>query len=158
MFEALCIAPAAGIEHPAAMRLMMRLRMLAIMLLLAARCPAAQLTLPAQEAFENYAAALEKRLAQQHASPDTYLAVFNLAGTEQVDAERQLMSDPCFELCWSFGFYVCLAFLCVYNKPGISRNIRYNQRREFASVSRNIICLTISGTQFYVFKIGTLKY
>jgi hypothetical protein len=71
---------------------MMRLRMLAIMLLLAARCPAAQLTLPAQQAFENYAAALEKRLAQQHASPDTYLAVFNLAGTEQADAERQLRS------------------------------------------------------------------
>ena len=70
----------------------MRLRMLAIMLLLAARCPAAQLTLPAQQAFENYAAALEKRLAQQHASPDTYLAVFNLAGTEQADAERQLRS------------------------------------------------------------------
>src|ERR1035437_4919328 len=70
----------------------MRLRMLAIMLLLAVPCPAAQLTLPAQQAFENYAAALEKRLAQQHASPDTYLAVFNLAGTEQADAERQLRS------------------------------------------------------------------
>ncbi len=72
----------------------MRLRMptAAIMLLLAAPCPAAQLTLPAQQAFENYAAALEKRLAQQHASPDTYLAVFNLAGTERADAERQLRS------------------------------------------------------------------
>ena len=70
----------------------MRLRMLTIVLLLAAPCPAAQLTLPAQQAFENYAAALEKRLAQQHASPDTYLAVFNLAGTERADAERQLRS------------------------------------------------------------------
>jgi hypothetical protein len=40
----------------------MRLRMptAAIMLLLAAPCPAAKLTLPAQQAFENYAAALEK--------------------------------------------------------------------------------------------------
>ena len=64
----------------------------AIMLLLAAPCLAAQLTLPAQEVFENYAAALEKRLAQQHASPDTYLAVFNLAGTERADAERHLRS------------------------------------------------------------------
>lgn len=70
----------------------MRPRMLAIMLLLAVPCLAAQLTLPAQEVFENYAAALEKRLAQQHASPDTYLAVFNLAGTERADAERQLRS------------------------------------------------------------------
>src|ERR1022692_2526928 len=92
MFEALCIAPAARIEHPAAMRLMMRLRMLAIMLLLAAPCPAPQLTLSAQQAFENYAAALEKRIGRAHASPDTYLAVFNLAGTEQADAERQLRS------------------------------------------------------------------
>jgi hypothetical protein len=71
---------------------MMRLRTLAIMLLLAAPCPAAQLTLPAQQAFENYAAALEKRLAQQHASPDTYLAVFNLGVAERTDAERQLRS------------------------------------------------------------------
>ena len=72
----------------------MRLRMLtaAIILLLAAPCPAAQLTLPAQQAFENYAAALEKRLAQQHASPDTYLAVFNLGASERADAERQLRS------------------------------------------------------------------
>jgi hypothetical protein len=70
----------------------MRLRMLAIVLLLAAPCLAAQLTLPAQQAFENYAAALEKRLAQQHASPDTYLAVFALAETERADAERQLRS------------------------------------------------------------------
>ena len=61
----------------------MRLRMLAIMLLLAAPCPAAQLTLSARQAFENYAAALEKRLAQQHASPDTYLAIFNLGAAQR---------------------------------------------------------------------------
>ena len=42
----------------------MRLGMLAIMLLLAAHCRAAQLSLSAQQAFEAYAAALEKRLAQ----------------------------------------------------------------------------------------------
>src|ERR1039458_10384736 len=94
MFETLCIAPAARIKHPSATRRTMRLRMptAAIMLLLAAPCPAAKLTLPAQQAFENYAAALEKRLAQQHASPDTYLAVFALAETERADAERQLRS------------------------------------------------------------------
>jgi hypothetical protein len=62
------------------------------MLLLAAPCPAAQLALPAQRAFEIYAAAVEKRLAQQHTSPDTYLAVFNLAPPERADAERQLRS------------------------------------------------------------------
>ena len=41
-------------------------------------CPAARLSSPAQRAFEDYTVTLEKRLAQQHASPDTYLAVFNL--------------------------------------------------------------------------------
>src|ERR1022692_1482871 len=88
------MALAARSKHPSATRRTMRPRMptAAIMLLLAAPCLAAQLTLPAQEVFENHAAALEKRLAQQHASPDTYLAGFNLAGTEQADAERQLRS------------------------------------------------------------------
>lgn len=71
----------------------LRMRTAAIMLSLAAPCPAAQLSLSAQQAFENYAAALEKRLAQQHASPDTYLAVLNLRGTERVEAERQLRSE-----------------------------------------------------------------
>ncbi len=70
----------------------MRLGMLAIMLLLAAHCRAAQLSLSAQQAFEAYAAALEKRLARQHACPDTYLAVFNAGGAERTDAERQLRS------------------------------------------------------------------
>jgi len=60
------------------------------MLLLATPCPAARLSLQAKQAFENYAAALEKRLAQQHASPDTYLAVFNLGASERAEAERQL--------------------------------------------------------------------
>jgi hypothetical protein len=72
----------------------MRLRMLtaATLLLLAVPCPAARLTLTAQREFENYTAAVEKRLAQQHASPDTYLAVFNLGAAERADAVRELRS------------------------------------------------------------------
>lgn len=72
----------------------MRLRMLAAatVLLLAAPCPAARLGSPAQLAFDDYTAALEKRLAQQHASPDTYLAVLNLGAAERTEVERELRS------------------------------------------------------------------
>jgi hypothetical protein len=35
---------------------------------------------------------VEKRLAQQHVSPDTYLAVLNLGAVERTEAERQLRS------------------------------------------------------------------
>ena len=73
-------------------------RTAAAILLLAVPCSAARLTLPAQQAFENYAVALEKRLAQQHARPDTYLAVSNLGASERADVERQLRSgDPLVE-------------------------------------------------------------
>ena len=48
----------------------LRMRTAATVLLLAAPCPAARLGSPAQQAFGNYAAAVEKRLAQQHATPD----------------------------------------------------------------------------------------
>lgn len=70
----------------------LRMRTAAVILLLAAPCSAARMTLPAQQAFENYATDLERRLAQQHAGPDTYLAVFNLGPTERADARRQLLS------------------------------------------------------------------
>jgi hypothetical protein len=70
----------------------MRLGMQAIVLLLATYCPAAQLSLSARQAFETYAAAVEERLAQQHTSPGTYLAVLNLSETDRADAERQLKS------------------------------------------------------------------
>ncbi len=68
----------------------LRMRAAATILLFAVPCAAATLTLPAQQVFENYAAGLEKRLARQHASPDTYLSVFNLGADERADAERQL--------------------------------------------------------------------
>jgi hypothetical protein len=72
----------------------MRLRMqaAATVLLLAAPCPAARLGSPAQRAFDDYTAALDKRLAQQHASPDTYLATLNLGAAERTEVERQLRS------------------------------------------------------------------
>ena len=43
-----------------------------------------------QRAFDTYAAAVEKRLAQQHASPDTYLASLNVGAPSRADLERQL--------------------------------------------------------------------
>ena len=70
----------------------LRMRAAATVLLLAAPCPAARLGSPAQRAFDDYTVTLEKRLAQQHASPDTYLAVLNLGAAERTEAERQLRS------------------------------------------------------------------
>jgi hypothetical protein len=70
----------------------LRLRIAAAIFLLAGTCSAAKLTAPARQAFENYAAALEKRLALQHASPDTYLAVFNLELPQRAHVLRQLKS------------------------------------------------------------------
>lgn len=65
---------------------------LGVVLLLAAYCPAAHLSSPARLAFEDYTATVENRLAQQHSSPDSYVAVFNLGPAERTDAERQWRS------------------------------------------------------------------
>jgi hypothetical protein len=60
-----------------------------ITLLLAGTCSAATLTPTARQEFDNYVTALEKRLSQQHASSDTYLAVLNLETSRRSDAMRQ---------------------------------------------------------------------
>lgn len=70
----------------------LRMRRAGMLLLLAGPCSAAHLTRSAQQEFENYAAAVERRLAQQHSNPDTYLAVFNLGPAERGDAQSQLRS------------------------------------------------------------------
>jgi hypothetical protein len=67
-------------------------RTAAVILALTVPCSSAQLTASAQRAFDNYAAAVEKRLAQQHSSPDTYLAAFNVAAANRSNLEGQLRS------------------------------------------------------------------
>ena len=67
-------------------------RTAAVILALTVPCSSARLTEPAKRAFENYAAAVEKRLAQQHASPDTYLVALNSGTVDQATTERQLQS------------------------------------------------------------------
>ena len=67
-------------------------RTAAVILALTVPCSSARLSAPAQRAFEEYAAAAEKRLAQQHSSPDTYLATLNVAAANRVDLEGQLRS------------------------------------------------------------------
>ena len=61
-------------------------RMTAIFLLLASNCGAAQLSPQADQAFENYIASLEARLARQHARPETYFAVVAEGGEMRVEA------------------------------------------------------------------------
>lgn len=53
-------------------------------------CFAARLGTPAQQAFDTYAASVERRLAQQHADPDVYLASLNSTATQRAELERQL--------------------------------------------------------------------
>jgi hypothetical protein len=64
----------------------------ATLLLMGAHCLAARLSPPAELAFNRYVARLETRLAGQHASPKTYLAVLNMDAGKRVTVERQLMS------------------------------------------------------------------
>ena len=69
-----------------------RIQIVEIVLCLAIPSAAAHLSSPAQRAFDDYTATVEKRLTQQHASPDTYLAVLNLGPAERADADRDLRS------------------------------------------------------------------
>lgn len=69
-----------------------QIQAVAIVLCLAIPSPAAHLSPPAQRAFDDYTANVEKRLTQQHASPETYLAVLNLGSAERADADRDLRS------------------------------------------------------------------
>jgi hypothetical protein len=65
-------------------------RTAAVILALTVPCSSARLGAPAQRAFDNYAAGVETRIAQQHASPDTYLATLNVAATDRADLDGQL--------------------------------------------------------------------
>ncbi len=61
-------------------------------LVLTVPCSSARLSGSAVRAYETYASSVEKRLVQQHADPDTYLATLNVAATERAEIERQLRS------------------------------------------------------------------
>jgi hypothetical protein len=66
------------------------IRIAVVILALTLSCFAARLGTPAQQAFDTYAASVERRLAQQHANPDVYLASLNSTATQRADLERQL--------------------------------------------------------------------
>jgi len=61
----------------------------AIVLLVTPPCSAARLSPPTLRAYENYIAIVEKRLEQQHASRDTYLAALSLGTAGRTDADGQ---------------------------------------------------------------------
>ena len=65
----------------------------ATFLLMASSCVAAQVSAPAERAFESYVANLEARLARQHAKPETYLAVPPAEAGQRNASERQPMSE-----------------------------------------------------------------
>lgn len=64
----------------------------AIVILLATPAGAARLTPPARQAFEQYVAAVESRLAWQHGSPETYLAALNADPGRRAPAIDQFRS------------------------------------------------------------------
>jgi hypothetical protein len=68
------------------------LRTGAAILALTVPCSSARLSGSAVRAYETYASSVEKRLVQQHARPDTYLATLNVGATDRAEIERQLRS------------------------------------------------------------------
>ncbi len=66
------------------------LRTAAMVVVLTVPCSSARLSAPARQAFDAYAAAVEKRLEQQHSNPATFLATLNLAPSERTDLDLQL--------------------------------------------------------------------
>ena len=67
-------------------------RTAAAILALTVPCSSARLSGLVLRAYETYALWVEKRLVQQHAKPDTYLATLNKEGTDRAEIERQLRS------------------------------------------------------------------
>jgi hypothetical protein len=66
------------------------IRTATVLVALTVPCFSARLGAPAQQAFNTYAAAVEKRLTQQHASSATYLASLNSGATTSADLAGQL--------------------------------------------------------------------
>lgn len=66
------------------------IRTTAVILAFAVPSFGARLSPPANQAFDSYAASVEKRLAQQHSAPATHLASLNSGTTSGTELERQL--------------------------------------------------------------------
>ncbi|MGH9656330.1 MAG: hypothetical protein ACRD4Q_10055 [Candidatus Acidiferrales bacterium] len=64
----------------------------AALLLIASHCSAMRPSAAAERAYANYVVHVAMRLDRQHASPGSYLAIFNLAPPERTEAERHLLS------------------------------------------------------------------
>ena len=67
-------------------------RTMALIVAVTVPCSSARLSAPAQRAFDTYAAAIEKTLAEQHANPSTYLTSLNVGDSDRAELERQLRS------------------------------------------------------------------
>lgn len=70
----------------------MKMRTAVAFFLAVASAPAAHLSSAAEQAFDQYVASLERRLATQHSTPETYIAVLNHDPAQRSDVERQLRS------------------------------------------------------------------
>ena len=64
----------------------------AAVLLMGASCQGAHLTAAADAAFRQYIADLEARLARQHRTAETHLAMLNLDAADRADVERRLIA------------------------------------------------------------------
>ncbi len=67
-------------------------RTAAAILALTVPCSSARLSGSTLRAYETYVGSVEKRLIQQHARPDTYLATLSAGATARAEIERQLRS------------------------------------------------------------------
>jgi len=92
MFEPRRIAPAASFTHNSAREQSMTMKTAVGLLLGASFCSAAHLSPQADLAFRQYVTNVEARIAQQHASADTHLAMLNLDPGHRTSMERRLIS------------------------------------------------------------------
>src|SRR5664279_5548486 len=72
--------------------MVLRVLTAAVVVLMGPPCSAARLSPSTLRAYDNYTATVEKRLAQQHASRDTYLVAPSLEAAGRTDADGQQRS------------------------------------------------------------------
>jgi hypothetical protein len=110
-----------------------KLRIAAVLLCAAVCSPAAHLTAPAAGAFDAYVASLERRLSDQHASPDTFLAILN--------AERRLSSgalriEPVNGGAWEAGGALMHHWRAATFVPGVTAGAMLTLLRDLNHLSR----------------------
>jgi len=86
-FDLRCIADFNGTEDHWPRGDWMQNGLTAMFFLMASSCLAAQVSPPAESAFESYVANLEARLERQHAKPETYLAMLTPGMSEDIQVE-----------------------------------------------------------------------